>query len=111
MATFTYVPDYNASKSTAPVVRRTSFGDGYEERVTFGINTQPSQWNLSFVNRTNTERDNIVAFLEARAGTESFDWTPPYGSTAKWVCDEWDVTMNAYNLNTVQATFRQVFEA
>lgn len=110
MATFTYVPDFNASESQRPNVRTVRFGDGYEQRLAFGLNTQPSEWQLTFANRTDTERDDITNFLEARGAVESFDWTPPYGSAAKWVCSEWSVTMVAANINTVQATFRQVFE-
>jgi phage-related protein len=50
--------------------------------------------------------------LFARGGVESFDWTPPQGGDIiKVVCDEpWERTPVAYNLNTIQATFRQVFE-
>ena len=80
MATFTYTPDFDASEEQRPVVRRVQFGDGYEQRLAYGLNTQPVSWRLTFRNRTNTERDNINTFLEARGGTESFDWTPPYGS-------------------------------
>lgn len=64
-----------------------------------------------FSERTNTERDNILAFLDARAGVESFNWTPPRGTAGKYICEEWQVTMRNYNFNTIQATFRQVFEA
>lgn len=111
MATFTYTPDFEASESRRPVVRRVQFGDGYEQRLTYGLNNQPAEWQLTFANRTDTERDNILSFLKARGAAESFDWTPPYGSSAKWVCDEWSTTMIAANINTVQAKFRQVFEA
>ena len=110
MATFTYTPDFDANESQRPVVRRVQFGDGYEQRLTYGLNTQPSEWRLTFNNRTDTERDNITGFLEARGASESFDWTPPYGSAAKWGCDEWQTTMVAANINSIQATFRQVFE-
>lgn len=110
MATFSYVPDFDASESQRPRVRRVQFGDGYETRLAFGLNTQPSEWRLTFKNRTDTERNNITAFLEARGAVESFDWTPPGGTAAKWVCDEWSTTLVAANINSIQATFRQVFE-
>lgn len=110
MATFSYVPDFDASESIRPNIRRVQFGDGYEQRLAFGLNTQPATWQLNFKNRTDTERDNILAFLEARGGVESFDWTPPYGSSAKWVCEEWSTSVEAANINSVQASFRQVFE-
>jgi len=111
MAIFTYTPDFDASESRRPNVRRVQFGDGYEQRLAYGLHTQPAEWRLTFKNRTDTERDNIRDFLEARGAAESFDWTPPGGSSAKWVCDEWTTTLIAANINTIQATFRQVFEA
>jgi len=110
MATFSYTPDFDASESRRPNVRRVQFGDGYEQRLAYGLHTQPAQWRLTFKNRTDTERDNIRDFLEARGAAESFDWTPPGGTAAKWVCDEWSTTLIAANINTIQATFRQVFE-
>lgn len=91
-------------------MRRFQAGDGYEQRVRFGLNTDPKEWQLTFLNRTDAERDNIVGFLEARSGVESFDWTPPRGSAGKYVCEEWQATLLNCNNNTVNATFRQVFE-
>jgi phage-related protein len=110
MATFSYTPDFDAQESKRPIVRRVQFADGYEQRLAYGLNTQPSEWRLTFRNRTDTERDDIRNFLIARGATESFDWTPPGGSSGKWVCDEWSTVLVAANINTIQATFRQVFE-
>ena len=94
MATFSYTPDFNAIESQRPRVRTVKFGDGYEQRLAYGLNTNPVEWRLTFANRTDTERDNITNFLEARNAAESFDWTPPGGSAAKWVCDEWSFGCN-----------------
>jgi phage-related protein len=110
MATFTYTPSFEATESSKPRVRRFQAGDGYEQRVRFGLNTDPKEWSLTFANRDDTERDNITAFLDARGGHESFDWTPPRGSAGKYVCEEWQVTLSNCNNNQIQATFRQVFE-
>lgn len=110
MSTFTYTPSFEATESSKPRVRMVAFGDGYEQRVRFGLNTDPKEWDLTFANRSDTERDQIVNFLEARAGAESFDWTPPRGSAGKYVCEAWQDTMQACNVNTIRAKFRQVFE-
>lgn len=111
MATFTYTPSFEATESSQPRVRKTAFADGYEQRVRFGLQTNPKEWGLIFAERTDTERDAILAFLDARGGAESFDWTPPRGSAGKYVCEEWQVTLRACNFNTITAKFRQVFEA
>lgn len=110
MATFTYTPSFEATETSKPRVRRFQAGDGYEQRVRFGLNTDPKDWSLTFANRTDSERDNITAFLDARGAYESFDWTPPRGSAGKYVCEEWQVTLLSCNNNTIQATFREVFE-
>lgn len=110
MATFTYTPSFEATESSKPRVRRFQAGDGYEQRVRFGLHTDPKEWSLVFSNRTDTERNQIAGFLEARAGVESFDWTPPRGTAGKYVCEEWQVTLSNCNNNQIQATFREVFE-
>ena len=110
MATFTYTPSFEATESSKPRAQKFQAGDGYEQRVRFGLNTDPKEWSLIFSERTDSERDAILAFLEARAAVESFDWTPPRGIAGKYLCEEWQVTMRNYNFNTIQATFRQVFE-
>ena len=104
-----YKPRIGASKSSAPTVRSTKFGDGYEQRVRFGLNQDPKEWTLEW-NVTEAVSDEIETFLEARAGAESFDWTPPSGGGTKWVCREWSRTLENYNNNSVQATFEQVAE-
>lgn len=110
MATFTYTASYSASESSQPRVQKVQFGDGYEQRLRYGLNVDPKSWQLTFANRTNTEREQILGFLEARAGAESFDWTPPRGSAGKYVCSEWNMDMTNFNNNTITATFVQVFE-
>ena len=110
MATFTYTPSFEATEVSKPRVSKIQYGDGYEMRATFGLNTDPKEWPLTFAERADTERDNILAFFEARGGVESFDWTPPRGTAGKYVCEEWQVTLRSCNFNTIQAKFREVYE-
>lgn len=111
MATFTYTPDFGAAVSTKPSVRSIKFSDGYEQRVVYGINTQPQAWDLRFVNRDDTEANGIEAFLAAARGQDWFYWTPPNGTVAlKYVCREWQRSVERQNLNTVTGKFEQVFD-
>lgn len=110
MATFTISPAISNQLVVRPLVRKTAFGDGYEQRVTFGLNSRPEEWALTFHCRSTTERDAVLDFLEARNGTESFDWTTPNGDAFKWVCDEWSQNQGGINYFVIDATFRQVFE-
>lgn len=121
-AVFTYAPDYQAQAQYKPRVRVAAFGDGYEQRVPFGINTNPQTWTLKFENRDNTEGTAIQSFLNARGGYDSFVWTPPGQSVSlKFVCREW-VAMPVKGTGsaldgslqtfwTINATFVQVFES
>lgn len=110
MSTFAFTPSYEATESSKPRVRTTQFGDGYQQRIRFGLHTDPKEWSLQFANRTDTERDAIAAFLEARGGVESFTWTPPRGTAGKYICEDWQITLSNCNNNQVRATFKEVFE-
>ena len=113
MATFPAITaSYGAQKSSKPKMRMTQFGDGYEQRTTFGLNQNPKEWSLTWRNITEANADTIEAFLDARAADgASFDWTPPDTATSyKWVCQQWDKTIPYTGRATITATFRQVFE-
>ena len=112
MATFPdYEPVYTASKVSSANIRTVQFGDGYEHRITFGLNQNPKQWSVTF-DQTTEDANVIAAFLDARADdSAAFDWTPPYETQSyKWVCESW--TREIYNpyRARISATFRQVFE-
>ena len=110
MATFTFTPSFPASLEEQPIIRRVKFGDGYEQRLSYGLNTQPKKWSLQFLNRTDTERDNILTFLRARGAAESFDWTDPNSYVGKWICAQWNTSQESCNFNNITATFEEVFE-
>jgi len=110
MATFSYSPSYAITEQSEPRVRTVQYGDGYSQRLRYGLNTDPKTWQLRFEVRTDTETTAITDFLEARAGAESFDWTPPRGSAGKYICQQWNVEMINYNNNIITATFVEVFE-
>jgi len=112
MATFPSIaPVFNASKVSRPAKRTTRFGDGYEQRITFGLNQNAKEWSLVFM-VNDTDANTIETFLDDRAAdSASFDWTPPGESTAyKWVCEEWTRDLLGDEFNQISATFRQVFE-
>lgn len=112
MATFpSYDPVYSASKSSEPKVRTVQFGDGYQQRVTFGLNQNPKSWNLTF-DVTDDDADIIETFLDARAAdATSFDWTPPDSVTSyKWVCSRWNRELYEFQRSKITVTFQQVFE-
>lgn len=112
MATFPSItPKYGIQKRSAPNTKTVRFGDGYEHRITFGLNQNPKVYNLTF-EVSETDADTIETFLDARAAdSDSFDFTPPgEANSSKFVCEEWNKSIPYLNRATIQATFRQVFE-
>ena len=112
MATFPSIdPDFGATKNSSPKVRNVQFGDGFSQRLRYGLNQDAKQWNLTWQNISEADSDTIEAFLEARGGAESFDWSPPDETeTYKWICQQWSKQMTSAGLNELTATFQQVFE-
>ena len=110
MATFTFTPSFTADLEEQPIIRRVKFGDGYEQRLSYGLNTQPKKWSLQFLNRTDTERNNILTFLRTQGAAESFDWTDPNIYVGKWICERWNTSHVSCNFNNIIATFEEVFE-
>ena len=112
MATFPSItPTYGVQKRSAPNIRKVQFGDGYEQRLSFGLNQNPKTYNLTF-QVSETDADTIETFLDARAGDNAaFDFTPPGElASSKFVCETWSKSIPYLNRATIQATFREVFE-
>jgi phage-related protein len=107
MATFDFCPAFGASETVRPRVLTASFGDGYQQRVADGINFKPRQWSLNFSSKQ-ARIDEIRAFINARAGVESFDWTPPRGEPGKWIAQEWQGQVNNGG-DAFSVTFLEVF--
>lgn len=108
---FTWIPDFTADLRYDTNARVVRFGDGYTQRLKFGLNAQDESWSLQFRNRSNVQRDEIRTFLRKARGRTAFSWTDPLSSTAgKYVCAEWSTTYNNHNNNDLQLTLRRVFE-
>lgn len=104
-------PTYGTTKISQPKVRVIQFGDGYEQRVSLGINNNPKTYDLTF-NVSEADSDTIEAFLDARAAdAQSFTFTPPNeADIGNFVCDQWSKSMITNGRAVITATFRQVFE-
>jgi phage-related protein len=109
--TFTFIPSKAFVATSKPRVAVSQFGDGYSQRVGLGINRLTKEWSLVFKSRSITQSDQIIAFLEARAGTEGFLWQPPGDSTTySVVCMDWSRTYDNHLSTTIQARFVQIFD-
>lgn len=113
MATFPSITArYGISKKSKPNVRIIQYGDGYQQRLTYGLNQNLKIWNPEFQNISETDADTIETFLDARAADNaSFDWTPPGESSAsKFICLSWTKTIPYNNRATISASFQEVAE-
>lgn len=113
MPTFPSIkPTSNVAPSIEYRILEAKFGDGYEQRLADGINTRKQTVSLEF-RVSDADADTIIAFLDARAGVESFDYTlPKEGSARTWVCKRWSgpVALSASGAGSmVTAEFEEVF--
>ena len=118
MATFPSIkPTYGQRKRSAPNTRTIRFADGFEHRLLFGLaeHQNPKIFNLTY-NVSETEADTIESFIDARSlDSDSFNFPsgflPEESDTMKFVCENWNKSIPYNNRATIQATFREVFEA
>jgi len=111
---WTWCPAPGMGKTTTLAVETNSYGDGYEQRATRGLNPARPSWNFSFPFVGLAELTAYDDFLKQNA-TRGF-WMRPPGEPADVfvVCDEWAATISDKNnsagiLGSLSATFRRSF--
>ena len=116
------IPDKGLTVQNTPKVRVASFGDGYEQRISFGINSLAQNLNVSFNNRAKAEIDAIVSFFEEKQGVKSFELTIPYAGdgvpatddpterTIRVICQNWSQTFAYDDFYNLTAQFKRVYE-
>ena len=113
MATYPITnPVYNTRINARPKVNTLRFGDGFEQRLTEGLNQNPLSVNLTF-ELSQTDADTAITFLNSRVEDgASFDYTlPSESSSRKFVCTSFPRSIPFLNRVTLSCTFREVFEA
>tara|TARA_R100001480_G_scaffold945_4_gene2782 strand:+ start:1348 stop:1689 length:342 start_codon:yes stop_codon:yes gene_type:complete len=113
MATFPIAkPVYNTRITPKPSVNVISFGDGFEQRLTEGLNQNALSVNLVF-ELSQADATTALDFLNARIDDgASFDYTlPSESSSRKFVCDSFPRSIPFLNRVRLSCVFREVFEA
>ena len=113
MATFPIAnPVYNTRITPKPSVNVVSFGDGFEQRLTEGLNQNALSVNLVF-ELSQADATTALDFLNARIDDgASFDYTlPSESSSRKFVCDSFPRSIPFLNRVRLSCVFREVFEA
>ena len=104
------------SNAIQPRVLKVQFGDGYEQRIQDGINNLKQEFSVTFNNRPKAEIDDIVAFLNNKAGTTAFNFTYPDSNagggetTIKVVCEDWSQRYSYDDFYSASMKFRRVYE-
>lgn len=110
MSQFTHIPSTGFAASNKPKVTMATFGDGYSQRLSFGLNPLAKEWDLTFTNQDLTTAAEIISFLETRNGVDMFTWTPPESTEVKVICQEWNEQYASPISRTITAKFVQVFD-
>ena len=104
-------PKYDYTITRQPTVNVISFGDGFEQRLTEGLNQNPITLNLKF-DLSQTESTTAVNFLNDRI-TDGASFTflvPNENVTKNFVCQSYPTSVPFLNRVTLTCTFREVFE-
>ena len=104
-------PKYNYTVSRQPTVSVISFGDGFEQRITQGLNQNPITLNLTF-DLSQTDSTTAVNFLNARI-TDGASFTflvPNENVTKNFVCQSYPSSIPYLNRVRLKCVFREVFE-
>ena len=92
-------------------VQRVQFGGGIEQRRPDGLNNKLRVWSRVIDGVDPVVAEEIIAFLRARGGVESFLWRDDYGNLVTVVAEEVEDTpaRKAGVLRVrITATFREV---
>ncbi|WP_374537183.1 phage tail protein [Chitinimonas taiwanensis] len=103
----TIAPDYGWSDSMQPRVRAMRFGDGYQQLIPDGLNTLLAEVSVPFTNRTDAQRDQLLALFTSLGGAKPFLFTLPGKVQKAYICTRWTESRAGHNANNVQATFQE----
>jgi len=111
-------PDKTLGRQIAPKVLVAKFGDGYEQRITDGINSIKETYNLSFRHREKAFIDDVVHFLNSQKGVTKFSLnipdsniTPSGEREVKVVSENYNVVYEYDNFYSLTVQLRRVYEA
>lgn len=107
---FTFPSDLDGNSSTQNFsVLSSSFGDGYEQTISVGINNRKGEWPYQ---RTSTKDEilQIKAFFDQHKGADSFLWNSPLDGEVRVKTDTSYIPSQVGGLIwSISTTFTQVF--
>ena len=106
---FTWCNDLDGNSQTSSFkVLQSSFGDGYTQRTSVGINNKSSTWAYK---RTGEKALilEIKAFFDAHKGADSFLWDSPLDGEVRVVAGDYMPISLGGGMWSISTTFTQVF--
>ena len=109
METFDFKNDLEGNRSSYRFNKQvTKFGDGYEQRTSFGINNKSGEWSYQRTAKLE-EIDQIQAFFDRHQSVVPFIYKNPQLQFVKAVAEDYDLTCLGGNVWRISTTIRQVF--
>lgn len=107
---FTWCNDLDGnSQNTSFKVLQSSFGDGYTQRTSVGINNRSSTWAYK-----RTEKKEVImqikAFFDAHKGADSFLWDSPLDGEVRVVAGDYMPISLGGGMWSISTTFTQDFK-
>tara|TARA_R100000231_G_scaffold139141_1_gene119388 strand:+ start:704 stop:1045 length:342 start_codon:yes stop_codon:yes gene_type:complete len=104
-------PRYGFTVTRKPKMNIISFGDGFTQRLTKGLNQNPVTLNLKFT-LSQTQSTTAITFLNERIEDgESFTFTIPNESVTKnFICQKYSTGIPFLNRVDLNCVFEEVFE-
>lgn len=106
---FTWRPDSRAAPDFQQRTRSAKFGDGYAQEAADGLNTETQDWPLTFTG-SKARIVEILNFLRARQGYQSFYWNTPFGEQLLFKCKSYKPAHVGGTAWQLTATFEQSFQ-
>lgn len=105
-------PDHPITKQVGADRAEARLGDGYRFNARFGLNFRTEEWRVSWKFLRFDQRNEIEAFLEARAiDGDPFLWTPPYASgPQQFRIENWSPSNSTPVASRLDLIFKRVWE-
>ena len=106
---FTWCNDLDGNSQTSSFkVLQSSFGDGYTQRASVGINNRSSTWVYKKTGKKALILE-IKAFFDAHKGADSFLWDSPLDGEVRVVAGDYMPVSLGGDVWSISTTFTQVF--
>lgn len=81
-------PSQSSQRTVEHRGRSMQFGNGYRQDVVDGINSKVEKWDLVYENLNLTDRNSIIAALDAAGTWDIIWWTAPDSTAKKYKLDK-----------------------